>query len=77
MEVHMFILSDYYCTTIRLVPSNVLVAPADQELQDIREEGDPKSEPLAASFDSVHQGGMSQFYSALEFTSVLIPIAHE
>lgn len=35
---------------------------ADQELQDIREEGDPEPEPLAASFDSFHQGGMSQSY---------------
>ncbi len=34
----------------------------DQELQDIREEGDPESEPPAASFDSLHQGGMSHFY---------------
>ncbi len=32
----------------------------DQELQDIREEGDPESEPLTASFDSFHQGGTSQ-----------------
>jgi len=40
----------------------LLTLAYSKELQDICEEGDPESEPPAASFDSLHQGGMSHFF---------------